>query len=92
MKLLNQSLKYISIFIFVIVSIWSVIFYINMLDEIYDSIDDGLDNYKVLIIKKAEKDTNFFVNNNFNESNYEVVEISQNIASQIRYTYKDTLL
>ena len=54
MKLLNRSLLYLSIPIFLLISIWSVVFYFKMLDEIYDSIDDGLDNYKLLIIQKSK--------------------------------------
>ena len=50
MKLLNQSLKYLSISILGIVTVWSVVFYMNMLNEIKSSIDEGLENYKRLII------------------------------------------
>jgi hypothetical protein len=39
-----------------VVGVWAVIFYFNMLDEIYDSIDDGLENSKILIIRKVESD------------------------------------
>ena len=55
MKLLNQSLKYISVSILIIVSLWSVVFYYNLREEIYDSIDEGLDNYKMLIIQSSKK-------------------------------------
>ncbi|MBC9794451.1 sensor histidine kinase [Sinomicrobium weinanense] len=92
MKLLNQSLKYLSVFILVIISAWSVIFYINMLDEIYDSIDDGLDNYKLLILKKAEKDPAILHKTGFDESNYAIIPIDKEEALRIRDTYKDTLL
>lgn len=65
MRLLNQSLQYLTIPILIIVSLWSVIFYFNMLDEIYDSIDDGLDNYKLLIIRKAAIDTTILAKSEF---------------------------
>lgn len=92
MKLLNQSLKYLSISILIIVSIWSVIFYFNMLDEIYDSIDDGLDNYKLLIINKTEKDSSVLSKTSFDESNYAIRQISRQDAIQITDTYQDTLM
>lgn len=56
MKLLNQSLKYLSISILGIVTVWSVVFYMNMLNEIKSSIDEGLENYKRLIIQNAQVD------------------------------------
>jgi len=92
MKLLNKSLKYLSISIFLIVSVWSVIFYVNMLDEIHDSIDDGLENYKLLIIQKAVDDSTVLKKNHFDESNYAVREINEPIALSMKDRYVDTLM
>lgn len=92
MKLLNQSLKYLSLSILVIVTFWSVLFYINMLDEIHDSIDDGLDNYKLLILRKAEQDTTVLAKSTFGESNYTIREIRAETARIIRDRYTDTLM
>lgn len=92
MKLLNQSLAYLTVSIFVIVSIWAVVFYFNMLDEIHDSIDDGLDNYRLLILQKAQKDTLVLRKHAFDESNYAIQEIPKPAALQIRDTHKDTLM
>ena len=92
MKLLNHTLKYLSITLFVIISIWAAIFYINMLDEVYDSLDDGLDNYKLLIINKAEEDSTILTKTEFAESNYEIREIPETIALQRKDTHVDTLM
>src|SRR5690606_1084412 len=92
MKLLNQSLKYLSISILLIVSFWSVIFYVNMIDEIHDSIDDGLDNYKLLIVQKADTDSTLLSKRYFDESNYAIREISQSAAIRVKDTYVDTLM
>lgn len=92
MKLLNQSLKYLSISIFLIVTIWSAIFYINMLDEIHDSIDDGLDNYKLLIIKRTEDDTTVLQKTDFEEGNYTIHKIAESEALGMRDYFTDTLL
>ena len=92
MKLVNQSVKVLAVSIFLIVSIWAVVFYYGMMDEIYDSIDDGLDNYKMLIIKKAENDTTVLLKSSFGESNYAIQEISAQQAITIKTTYIDTLL
>ena len=92
MKLLNRSLKYLSFSLLVIISIWSVIFYLDMLDEVYDSIDDGLGNYKLLIIQRAQEDTTVLQKTAFNESNYAIREISVKDAIQVKDTYVDTVM
>ncbi len=92
MRLLNQSLIYLSVPLLLIVSIWSVIFYINMLDEISDSIDDGLDNSKLLIIQRAASDSTVLQKNNFNESNYAIQEVPETTAIAIKDSYIDTTL
>ena len=92
MNLLNQSLKYLSVSIFLIVSIWSAIFYFNMLDEIHDSIDDGLDNYKLLIIKRAENDPSILQKTDFEEGNFTLHQIAESEALGMRDYFTDTLL
>lgn len=92
MKLMNHTLKYLSITLFVIISIWAAIFYINMLDEVYDSLDDGLDNYKLLIINKANEDSSILSKTEFAESNYEIREIPEAMAVERKDTHVDTLM
>lgn len=92
MKLLNHTTKYLSLALLVIISIWAVIFYFNMLDEVYDSLDDGLDNYKLLIIGKAQKDSTVLYKTEFEESNYSIREMPKPAALAVRDVYKDTLM
>lgn len=92
MKLLNHTTKYFSIALFLILGAWSVIFYLNILDEVYDSLDDGLENYKMLIIEKAHKDSTVLHKNEFEESNYSIREISKDEALRMKDVYRDTLL
>jgi len=92
MKLINYTLLYTSIALLVIVGVWAGIFYINMLDEIYDSIDDGLSNSKLLILQKAQTDSSLLYKKQFGESNYSILQISEEKAMAMRDVYKDTLL
>jgi signal transduction histidine kinase len=92
MNLLNYTLRYLAFALFGIISVWAVIFYINMLDEVYDSLDDGLDNFKLLIIEKAHKDPGILTRNEFAEGNYEIREISKAAALHIKDVHKDTLM
>jgi signal transduction histidine kinase len=92
LKLLNYTLSYLSIALLAVVGVWAVIFYFNMLDEIYDSIDDGLENSKILIIRKVESDTTLIHKTEFLESNYAIHEIIDNHALHTRDIYMDSTL
>lgn len=92
MNLLNYTLKYLAFALFGIISVWAVIFYVNMLDEVYDSLDDGLDNYKLLIIDKAHQDSTTLTRTEFAEGNYEIRPIPKINALKIKDVHKDTLM
>ncbi|MFC3196933.1 sensor histidine kinase [Parapedobacter deserti] len=90
MKLLNHTLLYLSGSLIFILSIWAVVFYFSMMDEVYDSIDDGLENYKMLIIKKAIRDTTLLNKSRFDESNYAIRPVERELALRAREEFKDT--
>lgn len=92
MRLLNHTLIYLSGILLLIIGTWAVIFYFSMLDEIYDSIDDGLDNYKVLIIQKAQNDSSVLGKSVFDESNYSVRRLTDAEGAIHHETYADTLM
>ncbi|MGV3762536.1 sensor histidine kinase [Parapedobacter sp.] len=90
MKLLNHTLLYLSASLVFILSIWAVVFYFSMMDEVYDSIDDGLENYKMLIIKKASRDSTLLQKDRFDESNYAIRPIPRELALQATEQFADT--
>src|SRR5687767_11706143 len=92
MKLLNHTAAYFVGILLVIISTWAVIFYYVMLDEIYDSIDDGLDNQKGLVIQKAASDTSMLYKNNFDETDFAIREIPATSATGFYDTYTDTMM
>lgn len=92
MKLLNHTLKYLALILPLIVGIWAALFYFNLVDEVEDSLDDGLDNNKMLIIQQAHSDSTILLNNEFNERNYAIRKIDRDQALSMRDTYSDTLI
>ncbi|MGR7814045.1 sensor histidine kinase [Lacinutrix undariae] len=92
MKLLNRSLLHLSVGFFVIIGIWSVIFYFNLKDEIRDSIDDGLDNNRLLIIQKIYSDATLLEQDNFGGNNFEIHKTKKHNILEHRDLYKDTLM
>lgn len=92
MKLLNRSLRYLSLSFFFIIGIWSVIFYINLKDEIRDSIDDGLENNRLLILQKIDTDSTLFSQNVYGGNNFEIHYLSKKEGLAFTDIYKDTLM
>lgn len=90
MKLLNKSILHLMTYLLLIVSVWSVIFYFNMLDEIKGSVDEELENYKRQIVFKAEKDTTILQQKTFDEGFFSVNKISEEEALSFKDTYEDT--
>ncbi|SFB73431.1 Signal transduction histidine kinase [Flexibacter flexilis DSM 6793] len=92
MKLLNKSIVFLSAALLIIISLWAVIFYFNMLSEIKESVDEGLENYKRQIIYKAQTDTTILSKNNFDESFFSVRGIAPTLAVRATDRYADTLI
>lgn len=90
MKLLNRSILHLMTYLLLIVSLWSVIFYFNMLDEIKGSVDEELENYKRQIVFKAEKDPTILQQKTFDEGFFSVNKISEEEALSFKDTYEDT--
>ena len=92
MKVLNYTTSYFALILLIIIPIWAGLFYYAMLDEIYDSIDDGLDNQKGLIIQKAAVDTSILNKSDFEEGDYAIKEIAASHSMSYRDTYIDTMM
>jgi signal transduction histidine kinase len=90
LKLLNYTLSYLSVALLAVMGVWAFIFYLNMLDEIYDSIDDGLENSKLLVINKVTSDTSLLYKTDFLESNYAIHKVDEIKARDFRDVYFDS--
>lgn len=92
MKLIQRTVIFMSAALLIALSVWAFIFYVNMIDEVHDSIDDGLDNSKLLIIHQAELDSTVLLKSHFDEGNYSIRKIGKLQALQHVDVYKDTLM
>ena len=92
MKLLNRTLVYLSGALLLALTCWAVIFYVNMIDEVHDSIDDGLGNSKLLVIHAASLDSLVLAQETFDEGNYSIREVSAEKAKYHKDIYADTLM
>lgn len=55
-SLKQYTMRYLIIAILAIITIWASLFYAFILDEVYDNVDDGLRNQKILILREAYED------------------------------------
>ncbi|MET1056894.1 MAG: HAMP domain-containing sensor histidine kinase [Pedobacter sp.] len=92
MNLLNYTLKYLYITLLIVISLWAVIFYFRMIDEIEDSLDDGLENDKMLVIQKVAHDKATITRAGFSEHNYSIRPLNIQPAQEIKDNYKDTMM
>jgi len=92
MRVLNYTTSYMAVILLLIIPMWAGLFYYAMLDEIYDSIDDGLDNRKGLIIRKAALDSTILNKTDYNETDYTVKLISESAAKSFHDLYLDTMM
>ena len=92
MKLLNQSLKFISFYMLIIISIWALIFFFSIYKEIRSSADEGLDNYKRQIVAQAFYDTSILENNNFDDGFFTINQIEDKRAIRYKDRYSDTIM
>lgn len=92
MKLLNKTTYYLSILLLPLITVWAFVFYYAMLDEIYDSLDDGLENQKEVLEQRLKTEPNILQYNNVNTNNYVFSELNKKEYKHFKETYRDTLI
>jgi len=92
MKLLNHTTKYLSLLLLPLITLWAIAFYYAMLDEIYDSLDDGLENQKILLQRRISHSPSIINNTDFNGHAYTFRPISKSVFENFKESYRDTLM
>ncbi|MBL3655799.1 sensor histidine kinase [Fulvivirga sediminis] len=92
MKLLNYTTKYLAGVFFLILIVWAGLLYYALLDEIYDSMDDGLENQKLLVLEKASNDKSVLGQNEFEDGYYTIKPIVDPGDRAYRDIYSDTTM
>ncbi|GAB1415629.1 HAMP domain-containing sensor histidine kinase [Paludibacter sp.] len=92
MKLLNQSIKYATLPILILIGLWAVFFYFSVYYEIKKSVDEGLDNYKRQIVYQATVDSLNFRSKNFDKGFYTIKSVDKQVARIYKDYYSDTIM
>ncbi|MCW4467505.1 HAMP domain-containing histidine kinase [Flavobacterium sp. MFBS3-15] len=75
MKLRNYTLRYLIVALLGVIALWASLFYVVILDEVYDNIDDGLKNSKILIIRQAYADKRILDTPEFGINQFKIVPL-----------------
>ncbi|TXE05662.1 HAMP domain-containing histidine kinase [Gelidibacter salicanalis] len=92
MKLLNHTSKYLAIILVPLITIWAFIFYYAMLDEIYDSLDDGLENQKVLLLQRLPTNPEILEHKDLELWSHSITPVSKTYHDKFTERYSDTLM
>ncbi|MDQ7917677.1 HAMP domain-containing sensor histidine kinase [Mesonia sp. MT50] len=92
MKLLNYTSRYFVIILLFIIFIWAAFFYYNMLDEIYDSMDDSLENQKGLVLQKVKDNPEILQKKQFEDGYYTIQKLAGKPKKMGKDKYRDTLM
>lgn len=82
MKLQNYTLRYLALTLLIVIPIWAGIFYMLILDEVHDNIDDDLKNSKIMIIRHAFADKNLLNSPKFGINKFTIKPIPKGNYSQ----------
>lgn len=92
MKLLNYSTSRFSLILFLLLSVWAVVFYFEIKDEIYDSLDQSLENQMDLIVERVRQDEQILKVEGFSEGYSVIQEIPAEQAGEFDQVFKDTVV
>lgn len=82
MKLQNYTLRYLALTLLIVIPIWAGIFYMLILDEVHDNIDDDLKNSKIIIIRHAFADKKLLNSPEFGINKFTIKPIPKGSYSQ----------
>lgn len=93
MKLIYYIILRISIALILILTVWAAFFYVTMIDEINDEVDDSLEDYSETIIIRALAGEELPSKNNGSNNQYYLTEVSKEYAeSHDDIQYKDSMV
>ncbi len=92
MRLVNHTLSFLATILFVTIGIWAILFFSQLLNQVKVSLDEGLSDYKIVIIDNLKNDSLIKQNAEFGEKKYLVRQVDEEYALKVVDTYKDTIL
>ena len=93
MKLFYRVLIHLLVGIFVVLLGWAVVFYMGIMDEITDEVDDSLDDYSELIIKRSLAGKELPAHDSGSNNQYYLKEVDRTyFLSRDAISYRDSMV
>lgn len=93
MKLSHLVLWRLSLALIVVLSVWAGLFYMAVMEEVNDEVDDSLEDYSEQLIIRALQGEEMPAANNGSNNQYYLYEVSKEYAlSYPQITYRDEMV
>lgn len=93
MKLQYRIISRLSFLLVIIMSIWAVLFYFAIMDEINDEVDDSLEDYSEMIIIQALAGKDLPTKDHGSNNQYFITEITEEYAKETsKILYEDSMI
>lgn len=90
MKLVYYTYRKISLLLFVLMTVWGVLFYYAIIDEVVDETDDTLENYAGILMEHALHDPSVLETEGSLMSFYKFLPISEEEGRHYREVFYDS--
>jgi len=77
-SLKNYTLRYLSVAFLIIITVWAALFYAYILEEVYDNVDDGLKNQKILILREVYENPELLETDEYGINQFRIIPVVDN--------------
>ncbi|MCL7987852.1 HAMP domain-containing histidine kinase [Sphingobacterium sp. lm-10] len=81
-------MRHLVVAIFAIMTVWALLFYAYILDEVYDNVDDGLRDHKITILRAAYEDTTLLTLSDYGVNQFRITP-ADHVAFNERNTFSN---
>lgn len=86
-----STLRYLVIAILGIIAVWAASFYLLIIEEVYDNIDDGLKDSKIRIIREAESNPGILQTNEYGIAQFKITPLPDGDYSEKVHIYNSEI-
>ncbi|WP_268225593.1 sensor histidine kinase [Sinomicrobium oceani] len=90
-SLKNYTLRYLVIAILGIIALWAALFYMYIIEEVYDNIDDGLKDTRLRIMREAESDPEILLTRKYDIARFRVTPLPPGDYSRKSHIYNSKM-
>lgn len=93
MKLYYRIITHLSVFLIVIMTVWAILFYMAIIDEVNDEIDDSLEDYSEVIILRSLAGEELPSKDSGSNNQYFLSEVTEAYAGSVPHIrYRDSMV